>query len=249
MSSVSSSSSCYYSSSSSSCMVAIKKRAESVFVTTPFPVLRQELPMPEDVLWHLFPVRNVAGQIGCGRFHIHRGFPSRARGMWGREWESNPKLQGRAPLLHMRNCAICTGAVIGKHPPGAHTTADIEVIDLAFEFDRTTPPEATALEATEPRHQSTLGCGPETPWTMQHVHYRRTTGEEGQSKGGQHRARHTTGDTPQRGYTNQKERGKAHTNRRAQSSPKGGSSGLLQRRGCTPKGSLSWPTRQDHRCV
>ena len=42
------------------------------------------------VLRHLFLVRNVAGQIGSSRFHIHRGFPSRAWGrvMWRCDLES-----------------------------------------------------------------------------------------------------------------------------------------------------------------
>ena len=54
------------------------------------------------------------------------------------------------------------------------------------EFDCTTPPETKALEATEPRYQSFLGCRLEISWTMQYVHYRRITGEEG-SNGAQAR--------------------------------------------------------------
>ena len=89
----------------------------------------------------------------------------------------------------------------------------IKVTSFTVPFHQKRRP-CLALDAAEPRQQRTLGCGLETPLTMPYVHYRRITGKDYKSRESKGRARHTTGDTTPRGRTNQKVRGKAHTNQR-----------------------------------
>ena len=72
-----------------------------------------------------------------------------------------------------RGCRLATSITI---PPRLHAQAHgciLMVSMCKYERHRTTSPEKRALEATKPRTQRTLGCGPVVPWPMHDQHYRR----------------------------------------------------------------------------